>query len=199
MTMPRPAPINRRSLLLGLGSAALAGCGSSPPVQLYHLRADAPQAAAAPQASGQTWQLMLPVRVPEYLDREAILLPQGDSGLLALSGQRWAESLRDAVPRLLRQDLSFWLGPSRLWVAPVPAALAVTRQLRVELLAFDIEPGRAAVRLQAQWTVVDPRGQALPLTDGTTLRVASSSDIGALVQAHRLALWQLAQRIAASR
>ncbi|MBK8528324.1 MAG: membrane integrity-associated transporter subunit PqiC [Rubrivivax sp.] len=202
--MPRPVPITRRRLLLGfglgLGPALLAGCGSSPPVLLYHLNADRPEGATLPAPTRETWQLVLPVRLPEYLDREAILVPRADSGLLALSGQRWAESLRDAVPRVLRQDLAAWLGPARLWVAPVPAGVVVTRQLRVELLAFDIEPGRSAVRLQALWTLVDPSGRTAPLSDSATLRVGSSgSDIGALVAAHRLALWQLAGRIAVGR
>jgi uncharacterized lipoprotein YmbA len=34
---------------------------------------------------------MLPVRVPDYLNRDAVLLPQGQSGLQALAGHRWAE------------------------------------------------------------------------------------------------------------
>lgn len=190
-----PALACRRSALLLM--LALAGCGSSPPVQLYHLRSQPPVAPPARAASAERWQLLQPVRVPDYLDRESLLLPQGQSGLLALSGHRWAESLRDAVPRVLRQDLGLLLGEGQVWTAPLPAGLTVTKQLRVELLAFDVDSDRQAVRLQARWTVIDPRGQAAPATHGASLRAAADGgSIDSLVAAHRLALWQLAERIA---
>lgn len=194
-TLPR-----RRTLLALMGGAALAACGSSPPVQLYHLGAEPPVPLPVPRpaTSDQTWQLLLPVRVPEYLDREAILLPQGQTGLLALSGHRWAESLRDAVPRVLRQDLTAWLGEGRVWTAPLPAGAVVTRQLRVDIVALQADAARSAVQLQAGWTVIDPQGRTPPRADAVTLRVPSAdSGIDSLVAAHRLALWRLAERMAA--
>lgn len=197
---PMTTPPRRRTVLALLGSTAVAACGSSPPVQLYHLGAEPPVPLPVPRpsASDQTWQLLLPVRVPEYLDREAILLPQGQTGLLALSGHRWAESLRDAVPRVLRQDLAAWLGEGRLWTAPLPAGAVVTRQLRVEIVALQADAARSAVQLQAGWTVIDPQGRTPPRADAVTLRVPSADgSIDSLVAAHRLALWRLAERIAA--
>ena len=199
---PLPPLPDRRAALLALAAAAaavgLAGCGSSPPVQLYHLRSEAPAAVPARVASSEQWQLLLPVRLPDYLDREAILLPEGQTGLLALSGHRWAESLRDAVPRVLRQDLSTLAGEGHVWTAPVPAGLTLTRQLRVEIVALQADADRRAVTLQARWTWLDPRAREAPRSDALTLRVPSaSSSIDSLVAAHRVALWQLAERIAA--
>ena len=197
VTLPTPALPCRRTVLALLGSAAVGACGTSPPVQLYHLGGQPPLPAPTPLPSAETWQLLLPVRVPEYLDREAILLPQGQTGLLALSGHRWAESLRDAVPRVLQQDLSAWLGPGRVWAAPLPAGVTVTRQLRVEILSLQADAARTAVQLQARWTVADPAGRTPPRADSATLRVASAGpSIDSLVAAHRLALWQLAERVA---
>lgn len=200
MTTPMPPLPRRRTVLALLGPVAFTACGSSPPVQLYHLGGEPPRPLPTPAPSGETWQLLLPVRVPEYLDREAILLPQGQTGLLALSGHRWAESLRDAVPRVLQQDLIAWLGPGRVWTAPLPAGVAVTRQLRVEIVLLQADAARSAVQLQARWTVADPQGRTAPRADGVALRVASASPaIDSLVAAHRLALWQLAERIATAR
>lgn len=193
-------PSDRRRALAALLSAAavLAGCGTSPPVQLYHLRSEPPLPTPA-AAGSEVWQLMLPVRLPDYLDREALLLPQGDTGLLALSGHRWAESLRDAVPRVLRADLAARLGEGRVWTSPLPAGVTATRQLRVELLGFEATADRAAVRLQARWTLVDPQGRQPPRADTTTLRVpVDGGGIDRLVAAHRLALWRLAERIVAA-
>lgn len=196
----RPHPSRRTALAaLVAGGSLAAGCGSSPPVQLYHLRSEPPVAVPAPSPSAEVWQLLLPVRLPDYLDREAILLPQGDTGLLALSGHRWAESLRDAVPRVLRQDLTALLGEGRVWPSPLPAGITATRQLRVEILGFEAQADRASVRLQARWTLIDPQGRTPPRAEGTTLSVAAEGgSIDRLVAAHRLALWRLAERIVAT-
>ena len=182
-------------------TATLLGCaGSSPPQQLVYLRTPSPAApAAAAKASALTWQLMLPVRVPDYLDRDAVLVPQGQSGLQAVSGYRWAEPLRESVPRVLRQDLATLLGEARVWTAPVPAGLVLQRQLRVELLALEANAERTGVVLRARWAIVDPAAGGTPRADAVTLDVASKgSDVDSLVAAHREAMWQLAQRIVES-
>ncbi len=185
-------------------AAALGGCAARlPPLQLYQLAAAPPVAAAAPvAASGDTagaavWQLLGPVGLPEYLDRDAVLVPQGQAGLQALPGHRWAEPLRDAVPRLLRQDLATLRGESRVWGAPLPAGIVVDRLLRVELLALESNAERSAVTVQARWTLGDARGREPARVDAALLSVpVAGSDVDSLVAAHRLALWRLAERIA---
>lgn len=198
---PQPYLARRRALaLLLVTSGALGGCGTSPPVQLYRLPSAPPlPVAARPTPAADVWQLLLPVRIPDYLDREALLLPQGDTGLLPLSSQRWAESLRDAVPRVLRADLAALRGEDRVWISPLPAGVAVTRRLRVELLAFETGADRHSVHLQARWSLADTRGREAPRSGHADLSVgAVSARIEDLVAAHRLALWRLAERIAAA-
>jgi uncharacterized protein len=184
---------------VGLTAASLVACaGSSAPIQLYQMRA-APPVAVAATASPPTavWQLVTPVRVPDYLDRDAVLVPQGQAGLQTLPGQRWAEPLRESVPRLLRADLAALLGEARVWSAPVPAGVVVTRQLRVELLALESNADRSAVVLRARWSISDPAGRTAPGVQTIMLNVPSASaDVDSLVAAHRLALWRLAERIA---
>jgi len=188
-----------QSLVLWIAAGLAAGCAaSSPTAQLYQLRA-APPVTAVTAATPSTliWQLVQPVQLPEYLERDALLLAQGQSGLVALPGHRWAEPLRDAVPRVLRQDLAALLGESRVWVAPVPAGVLVERRVRVELLALEANAERTAVTLRARWSVADPTGAAAPRADAATLNVPSAgTDVDSLVAAHRLALWRLAERIA---
>jgi uncharacterized protein len=199
-TMKLRSLSDRAAAGLGLlALALLAACASTPPVQLYQLRAATPVAAvAAPAPSSLNWQLMLPVRVPDYLDRDALLVPQGQSGLQAQAGHRWAEPLRESVPRLLRQDLATLLGEGRVWVAPLPAGVVVTRQLRVELLALEASADRRTVELRARWSVAAPGGAAAPRVETAVLSVpAAGTDVDSLVAAHRLALWRLAERIAA--
>lgn len=198
---PTPLPAIRRvTVLTALAALALlAACSATPPqpVQLYRLAAAAPVALVRPAPSTEVWQLVPPVRLPEYLDRDAILVPTGEAGLQALPGHRWAEPLRDSVPRLLRQDLATLLGESRVWGAPLPAGVVATQQLRVELLALEPTADRNAVTLQARWSLADAAGKAAPRVDAARLVVpVTGGSVDALVAAHRLALWRLAERIA---
>ena len=199
--------VRLRILLSALLAVLLSACGGNPslPVQLVHLRAATPGVASVAPSPGVAsasvspfnWQLATPVRVPDYLDRDALLVPQGQAGLQAMPGVRWAEPLRESVPRLLRQDLATLLGENKVWTAPLPPGLVVQRQLRVELLALEANNERNAVVLRARWSVADVTGNAAPRVDSVVLSVPSASDADSLAAAHRTALWQLAQRIAA--
>lgn len=175
----------------------LAACGTpSPPARLVHLPTQLPAGVAVPAAVDRgAWQLLLPVRVPEYLDRDALLMPVGQAGLQALPGWRWAEPLRESVPRVLREDLATLLGASRVWSSPLPAGVTVQRQLRVELLAFEPSADRRELVLRARCVVL--AGSA-PRVETTVVRVPlAGADGDALAAAHRLALWRLAERLAA--
>ena len=183
-------------LLLTATAALLVACGTPPPApRLYQLRAAPPEPVVA-QPSTQTVQLQA-VSLPELLERDALLIPQGQAGLDALSGHRWAEPLRDAVPRLLRQDLTALIGKARVWAAPLPAGLALTRRLRVEIQVLQARPDRRGVDLEARWTLSDTTGQLPPRVELTRIEAtAAGTEPDALVAAHRLALWQLAQQLA---
>ncbi len=227
-----------------VGTALIAGCAAPPAPQLLSLRLAPPverpaggsgvsgvsgvsgaaaaatvTAAAAAAANPLTHparvQLLQPVRLPELLDRDAVLVSQGSSGQRALPGWRWAEPLRDAVPRLLQHDLGLLLGtpdaPAQVLSAPLPAGWLPAHQLRVELLQLQADAAQRSVTVQARWTVVVPATTAAVRAPSTTpsttappprieqamLRVEASSDQpDALATAHRLALWRLAERIA---
>jgi uncharacterized protein len=198
----KPTPVlhivalSMASLLI---ASLLAACASpAPPPALYQLRSAPPvpvQAVPGPQVL----QLLMPVALPEALQRDSVLLPQGQAGLQALAGHRWAEPLADAVPRLLRQDLAALLGEARVWAAPLPAGVAVTRQCRVEILSLLASADRTAVVLQARWTLSDPAGRSAPQVQTTQISVPSAGpDVDAMVATHRLALWRLAEQVAQS-
>lgn len=192
--MPTPRADHRLIRWLPLLPAVwLAACaaGGAPP-RLLRLPIDPPAAAPPRAMEAPAWQLAEPVQLPAYLDRETVVLPSGSTGL------RWAEPLRDALPRLLRSDLAAWRGV-RTWGAPLPAGLVVARRLRVEVLAFDVLPGARAVRLRAQWTLEDPRAALPPQAGAADFNVDVAGDgAAALQQAHRAALWRLAGEIAAT-
>jgi uncharacterized lipoprotein YmbA len=209
MTMPRlpasclspwPGLAARLAALLVL--AALCGCAAAPAPEIAWLRLPAqaaePPARGAP--TGDTWQLLAPLRLPGYLDRDALMLPSaGDSRgavLRAADGLRWAEPLRDALPRLLGIDLGLALA-APVWQAPLPPGVVPTRQLRIELLAFDLQPGHRSVALQARFSLADADGRRVPRTGEATVTVpVETPGTEGLALAHRQALAVLAGRIA---
>lgn len=158
-------------------------------VQAQALAVNSPDVNAAP------WQLVLPVRLPAYLDRNALLLPDGANGVQPSLTQRWAELLSSSVPRVLTQDLITLRGEGSVWSAPLPAGLVLKGQLRVDIVGFDVAPSGQAVTLSARWSTA--AAPAAPRAHTLNLTVPSRSpEADDLVRAHRLALWQLAQAIA---
>ena len=199
---PPPDRVRRRGLLAL--AALLGGCAApSAPTPWLLLRTDPGRplggaAAPAPGPAGTltAWQL-LPLRLAEYLERDALWLPQGSAQVLA--GPRWAEPLRDAAARTLAHDLGLLLGAGRVWRAPLPAAaLPALGQIGVELLALDLSADRHSLLLRARWWSQAPQGGP-GRSDSLALPVAiGGSGIDALVAAHREALARLAESIAAT-
>ena len=192
-----PTCLARRACLL-MPIGALTACVGPvlPAAQWWRLPAEAQPALAAAASSSQVWQLVGTLALPGHLDRDAILVPAVGSTarLLPRDAARWAEPLRDALPRLLRHDLSRTLG-APLWTAPLPAGVLPTRQLRLELLAFDLQPGLRGLAVQTRYSF---SGAGLPARAGEIAFVqpVAADDTEALVLAHRAAIATLAQRLA---
>lgn len=191
---PRPV----RAATLAPWLLALAACGSSPPVQLYRLpSAPLGSSATAPSAAASGVWLVSSVRLPDYLDRDALLWPSGSTGLRALPGQRWAEPLRDAVPRVLRADLARLRGTDKVWASPLPTGLRAQQVLRVEVQAFEVSADGSELLLTARWWLTDPDGKAPALVrQFEQRRPLQDATPDTVVAAHREALWALAQDIA---
>jgi uncharacterized lipoprotein YmbA len=198
---PPLKPLHRVSALSALSVCLclLAACGTPGPApQLYQLQAEPPAPVTEAQPPVALQLQLMAATLPELLERDALLVPQGGNALQVLPGHRWAEPLRDAVPRLLRQDLALWLGLPQVWAAPVPAGVVVQRQLRVEVLQLQVDAARSRVQLQARWTLSDPAGSVPPQGRVETLSApVVGTGVDAIVSAHRMVLWRLAGAVAA--
>lgn len=204
----KPATTSRRDALLLIAAAALAGCATrdAPPRRLYALTGMPPLPPdAKPGQDGRAWVLSPQIALPELLDRDEILVAEGSAGLRPWPEARWAEPLRDALPRVLAEDL--W----RLR-QPYPVALGTKGQadngteslrLTVQVDEWLARPGGAGLllTLRARWhwaPLHAPAGTALPPSGAATLALPCSAQADALAEAYRRSVTALATRIVAA-
>lgn len=195
----------RRPLLL-LAAAALAGCASrqAPPRRLYALTGLPPLPPdARPGKDGRAWVLSPQIALPELLDRDELLIGEGAAGLRPWPEARWAEPLREALPRLLAEDL--W----RLR-QPYPVSLGLPQRRDAESLRLIVQidewlarrdAASLQLRLRARWhwaPLNAPSGTALPAPGSADLTFESAADADALAQAYRRSITALAARIVAA-
>lgn len=199
-----PTALPRRALLLAT-LAALAGCAThdTPPRRLYALTGTPPLPAdARPGQDGRAWVLGTQLGLPTLLDREEIVVAEGRAGLRPWPEARWAEPLRDALPRVLAEDL--W----RLR-QPYPVSLGRAREAGGESLRLVVQvdewlarPDDAGLQLhlRARWhwePLQAPAGTALPPPSQAELRLPCAGTADALAAAYRRSVTLLAARIVA--
>lgn len=199
--------MKRRLALTGLAGLGvtpwlLTACARPPvPTHWYELRSPPPGPVPAARAGdGALWEVASTVVLPGALDRETLVVASGAASLQPLTGHRWVEPLRDAIPRLLVADLAVLRGPGLVWRAPVQPGVNPARRLRVEIVTLMADTGRQTLRLQARWWLTDsrPNGAAPGLGQAEVHIPLADASVDALAAAHRLALWQLAVRIVES-
>jgi uncharacterized protein len=195
--------IDRRRFSIGCmagSAAALAACSSSPsaPLRWYRLPSEPPAGEDAPRAAANTaaWELVPALPMPELLGRDTLFVEEGAAGIRLLHGHRWAEPLRDALPRLLRDDLARFV--PGLWTGPAPANAPLAGRLQVELLALQGSLPRRQVAVSARWTVTTAASAAARAHRADEAVPWTEASPESLVVAQRVAMWRLAQRIAAS-
>lgn len=144
------------SLLL---AATVAGCGASTPLRYHALSSG----GGGPLASGSAALLVevLPIAVPERINREEVVLTGANGQLDVRSGDRWAAPLADEMRQLVDESLWRHLRAADIYVAPVVPTGTGLPQYRLALRLERLEaiPGHQAVA-EASWTMRRlPQGQ----------------------------------------
>lgn len=175
--------------------AGLAGCAA--PASQYYTLVPA-QTASAPVAHGGTFAIrVLPVSVPEQVDRPQIVLgTPGSTKVTLLNGSLWASPLSDEIRQALSNELSAKLGVLNIPAGPVPNKLALWR-IGVTVQRFDSLYGRSAV-LDASFRLEQQgREESSLKLCRAVLQVPVAEGVAPMVEGQRQAVQYLAAIIAA--
>jgi uncharacterized lipoprotein YmbA len=183
----------KRGWLFLAAAMLLAGCGSTP-VHESFFTLSSPASAAAPQ-SDKPSIFVGPVSVPEAVDRSQMVLRTGANEVEISEQYRWAEPLKDAIPRVIGDALSRELGTSRVLTSRSAAALPVDYRVAIEIQRFDSSLQDGAT-VDALWTITRADGTRRAGRTRTTEPAAGTP--ASLAAAHGRALDHIGRDIAAA-
>lgn len=184
---------------LGVLSLGLVACSSSP-VHYYTLvppTASFNQSEMKEAISPSAYQIsVLPVSIPEPLNRHALVVRQGQGEVAVLNSERWVGPLEDEIRLMLSQNLSNRLQVNDIGHLSVQSSLPVVK-VKVDVRRFDAWLGHR-VDLDANWTVAlaGANVKAVQTICRTTVERSASGNYPQLIHAYQQALDQLASDIA---
>ena len=184
---PRMRPLALIALLL------TAACRNPSPEAVFHTLS--PLEALAPVGRSLPLEIM-PVQLPELLQRSQVVIADGQGRQRLSSTHRWGNLLEKDMQRVIVEDLSSCLGGGT--VVPYPLGERVKAAYRVSLEVQQCEgaPG-GSLQLAATWMVTRSNDGALVLLRKTRLQeTVGGGGIGDLVSAHDRILGTLCREIA---
>ena len=183
-----------RRVTLPAALLLLGACAASTPVRYYAL--DAPVSDRDAVTAGRIL-VVGPVTMPEYLQRPQIVRRTHGSALDVDDFHRWAEPLKDAVPRVLAQNLN-GLGTD-IAATPAPArGVDADWRLNAVVLSFEAD-AEATVGLVVQWSITDRAGtRTVPWRTDHYRSAAPARQPGAVADAMSGLLARFAADVAAA-
>lgn len=189
-----------RILLAVAAMAILQACASSPPSRFYTLNPMAPTEEGAKTTNGAkpVSITVMPVELPDYLDRPQIVTRYGRNQLKMASFDRWAGSLGDNMSAVLAENLSTILQTDQVSVQAGQGKADYAVAMRV--VRLDCIPGDQ-VRLKAHWNVFSGPGQKNVVTGLSNIRetltdMGYDSIVAAVSKAMGLVSRDIARKIA---
>ena len=179
-----------------LALAAGIGC-SRPNLEVLHTLGPISLEGAKPAPPPTSMALeVMPVRLPETLQRPQLVKEVRPGALSLLETHRWGNGLDKDIQRVLVENLSRLTGTDAVVAYPYGERIAATHRLEVDVHRLDGKPG-GTLTLQATWMVARTQGgKALLLRKTTLQRPVQGQDAEALVATHSLILGDLSREIA---
>ena len=119
---------------------------------------------------------IMPVEIPDYLDRPQIVTRDANDELKIAEFDRWAGELQNDVARVLAETLTSGFPGHRVFILTGRRAIPADYRITVQVTRFDPTPGKN-VWLKAEWAVLGKDGRQVvvrgesslvePLADGS--------------------------------
>ena len=174
------------------------GCTSSPQARFYLLTAPDTQGPER-KASVDERCLSLgvgPMTIPDYLDRPQIVTRTTPNEISLAKFDRWSESLKDNITRVLAKNLSLLLCTKTIAVFPWREATPIDYRIEMQILRLDGSLG-GNVFLEASWMIFSGDGKKMLLAQKSSFtETTAGKDYNSLVSAQSRALHRLSNEIA---
>ncbi len=183
-------------LIMGASIVVQSGCGTSPHSRFYILSTpDSPEAKAP--ADDRCLSLGIgPIDIPDYLDRPQIVTRTTPSEIFLAEFDRWSESLKDNITRVLAKNLSLMLCTKTVAVFPWNVGTPIDYRIEIRVLRLDGSLG-GDVFLDASWMVLSgDRTRLLFSKDSNFAETTGGKDYNSFVVAESRALRHLSGEIA---
>lgn len=186
------------ALIVGVVSAFLAGCGTSPTSRFYTLQSlTFPAKGDARMLKEAKFAVALgPVEIPDYVDHAQIVTRTDQNQLRLAEFDLWGGSLKTDVNRVLVENLSALLMSDGVSVFSWRAYVPNTYKLLISIIRLDAVPG-SKVSLKARWAVIGKDNMNLgALRDAVITRPVKSDQHSDVVSAMSDALEELSKEVA---
>jgi uncharacterized lipoprotein YmbA len=173
----------------------VSGCGQSTPVRYYKL--DSPNIVYESDSEEPLVLGLGPLRIPDYLERNRIVVRGENSEMIVDDFSRWAEPLDDAIYRLLAANVDSRLEGVMAVSFPYNSMISHDYQLLGRIDMFESNKAGNTVLL-VHWGIIDTDGNpaVAPRRARYQAQATDASDYGSIATAMRIVLEEFSQDIA---
>lgn len=142
---------NRAGLAIAAALLLSTACSRSPRVTYYNLTPGGAPSAAVQQPFSSS-VVVGPVTIPEVVNRPQLVVRLAPNRVAVLESHRWAEPLKDELPRLMAEDLGRLLGSHHVFSYGQSSGAASQYRVLVDVIRLEATAGDN-VTLEASWVV----------------------------------------------
>jgi uncharacterized lipoprotein YmbA len=175
----------------------LAACVGAPAPREQFFTLSSPNPGVAPPASDTPSIYVGPVTVPEAVDRPSMVLRTSPNQVDVSDDYRWAEPLRNAIPRVIGDVLARDLAISRVLTSRSASATPVDVRVAIEIEQFDSSLANGAT-IDAVWSVKNTANGKSRNGRSAVHEAMISQGPAGIAAAHSRALENIGKEIAAA-
>ena len=169
-------------------AGVMCGCASSKPSRYFFIQPTTQfkNEATERMVGSEAMIGLLPITLPDYIDRPQIVSVLGENELRIDEFNRWGASLRENIPLVVANQLLVHLGKGvYIDIYPWSTEAAFNYQLSMTVIRLDGMLGSSA-ELIVEWSVFEGRDERKPLVRRTTVYRTDITGEGYIPYVHGL-------------